>query len=316
MRAQEAYDLLIVPLRTDNATVIKYVAHSARCKIIGDVTDDVLAVALKRMLAPHRLSVAGRVYMHLSALFHLGNPRMAELVGACNAVVVGSNAQAESLSRHNGAVHVITDAILENPYARETVQSHDGPLRLAWIGNVESLDGLVSIQTVLDELARSEDVELRLITGTQTKGRILGKRPRNVRQFIADQRIPCVFRPWHIDTFYREIAEADVGIVPVATQSDFTLNKPPGRSLLFMAAGLPVIATPIRSHREVIVPGETGFLPETTDDWVKTVRALANDVELRQEVGQAASDFALRYYGERAFAERYARVIDTVMGRA
>lgn len=312
-RPQTEYDLLIVPLRSDNRAIVMSAVRSGQCKVVGDVTDDVLAVALKRMLAPHRLSWMGRVYMSLAALFDRGTPRMAELVSACHAVVVGSTAQSESASRYNDSVHVITDAILENPYVSTKEPRHDGPLRLVWVGNVESLDGLVSIQDALDELAQSEDVELRLITGTQTKARILGKGPRNVQQFMDGQRIRCVFRPWQIDTFYRDIAESDVGIVPVSTESAFTLNKPAGRSLLLMAAGLPVVATSIRSHREVIVPGETGFLADTKEDWVEAVRTLAQSPDLRQDMGSAGQDFALRHYGERAFAERYWRVIQTVM---
>jgi glycosyltransferase involved in cell wall biosynthesis len=314
VRRDVAYDLLIVPLRSDNETVIKAVADSGTCKVIGDVTDDVLAVALKRMLAPHRLSPVGRIYMNLRALWARGMPRMAGVVAACDAVVVGSTAQAESISRYHDAVHVITDAILENPFAEIPKPRKSDPLKLAWIGNVESLDGLVSIQGALDRIAQAENVELRLITGTQTKARLLGKRPRNVWQFMDGQRIRCAFRPWHIDTFYRDIAEADVGIVPVATASAFTLNKPAGRVLLFMAAGLPVVATPIRSHREVVVPGDTGFLPETAEDWVDAIHALAQSADMRHTLGIRARDFALKMYGERAFAERYWRVIESVMG--
>jgi glycosyltransferase involved in cell wall biosynthesis len=312
LRGDASYDLVIVPLRSDNERVIKAFSDSGTCKVIGDVTDDVLAVALNRMLAPHRLSSVGRIYMHVSALWARGVPRMAELITACDAVVVGSTAQAESVSRYHEAVHVITDAILENPFADVPKPHKSEPLKLAWIGNVESLDGLVSIQGVLDRIAQAENVELRLITGTQTKARFLGKRPRNVRQFMDGQRIRCEFRPWHIDTFYRDIAEADVGIVPVATASAFTLNKPAGRVLLFMAAGLPVVATPIRSHQEVVVPGDTGFLPETAEDWVNAIYVLAESVDTRHTLGTSARDFALRMYGERAFAERYWRVIESV----
>lgn len=313
-RRHVTYDLLIVPLRSDHEKLIKSVANSGRCKIIGDVTDDVLAVALKRMLAPHRLSMPGRVYLTVRALFARRVPPMAELVTACDAVVVGSEAQAEGVSRYHDSVHVITDAILENPYASEGKPRNHGPLRLAWIGNVESLDGLVSIQKVLDRLPEIGNIELRLITGTQTKARILGKRPRNVWQFMDGQPMSCVFRPWHIDTFAREIAEADVGIVPVATGSAFTLNKPAGRVLLFMAAGLPVIATPIRSHREVIAPGDTGFLPHTTETWLDAVHELAQSADLRETMGTRARDFALKFYGEGCFASRYWRLIETVMG--
>jgi glycosyltransferase involved in cell wall biosynthesis len=313
-RRHVPYDLVIAPLRSDREELIKSIAGSGRCRIIGDVTDDVLAVALKRMLAPHRLSMPGRVYMNVRAFFAPRVPRMAELSAACDAVVVGSAAQAESMSRYHRATHVITDAILENPFGAVAKPRDQGPLKLAWIGNVESLDGLVSIQEVLDAIPGMGDLELHLVTGTQTKARILGKRPRNVWQFMEGQRVRCVFTRWDIDTHAREVARADIGIVPVATGSAFTLNKPAGRALLLMAAGLPVIATPIRAHREVIVPGETGFLPETPDDWRAALRALVASAHLRQTMGRSARDFALTSYGEESFAERYWRVIESVMG--
>jgi glycosyltransferase involved in cell wall biosynthesis len=59
-----------------------------------------------------------------------------------------------------------------------------------------------------------------------------------------------------------------------------------------MACGLPVVATDIPGHREVVVEGVTGLLarPEDPEDLAEKIRAFLNDPEMRRRLGEAGRD--------------------------
>ena len=64
-----------------------------------------------------------------------------------------------------------------------------------------------------------------------------------------------------------------------------------------MAAGLPVIATPIRRSTELVTP-ETGILvpPEDADIFAAAITQLAEDCERRKQMGKASRLMAEQLY--------------------
>ena len=56
------------------------------------------------------------------------------------------------------------------------------------------------------------------------------------------------------------MCRGDVGIAPTPTDR-WTLGKCGFKIVQYMAAGLPVIASPVGANAELVVPGGTGLLP-------------------------------------------------------
>jgi glycosyltransferase involved in cell wall biosynthesis len=54
-----------------------------------------------------------------------------------------------------------------------------------------------------------------------------------------------------------------------------------------MACGLPVVASPVGVNREIVAQGVNGFLANSNDEWVQTLRSLMDDAGLRRQMGQA-----------------------------
>ncbi|MFT5369858.1 MAG: glycosyltransferase involved in cell wall biosynthesis, partial [Candidatus Latescibacterota bacterium] len=76
--------------------------------------------------------------------------------------------------------------------------------------------------------------------------------------------------------------------------------------LQYMALGLPVVASPVEINREIVDDGENGFWADTSDDWVRCLSRLIEDVDLRQRMGQAGRkkmerDFSLQQSSQRLF---------------
>src|SRR5712691_7902434 len=67
---------------------------------------------------------------------------------------------------------------------------------------------------------------------------------------------------WSAQTASREILAADLAVIP-CLDAPASRAKSNNRLTLFMAAGLPVIASPIPAYGAIVEPGENGFLAET-----------------------------------------------------
>jgi glycosyltransferase involved in cell wall biosynthesis len=75
---------------------------------------------------------------------------------------------------------------------------------------------------------------------------------------------------------------------------------------------LPVVASPIGSNLEIVSDGRTGFLAETPDEWYDRMRRLAEDPDLRREMGVSArrlieERFSMR--GQLDFVERELKAV-------
>ena len=54
-----------------------------------------------------------------------------------------------------------------------------------------------------------------------------------------------------------------------------------------MAAGLPVVTSPVGVNADYVEDGRTGFWADTDEEWVEAVRRLAGDGALRGQMGRA-----------------------------
>jgi glycosyltransferase involved in cell wall biosynthesis len=78
-----------------------------------------------------------------------------------------------------------------------------------------------------------------------------------------------------------------------------------------MAAGLPVITTPVGSAAEIVRDGETGFVIAGDDPAILSERiaTVLNDAELRARMGAAGRARVEHVYEEKKNAARFERVL-------
>lgn len=60
------------------------------------------------------------------------------------------------------------------------------------------------------------------------------------------------------------------------------------KPLVYMALGLPVIASGIPSFTDLIRDGQDGFIAYNDEEWIYKLACLVDDVELRAKIGTAA----------------------------
>ncbi|MFA0767590.1 MAG: hypothetical protein OXFUSZZB_000918 [Candidatus Fervidibacter sp.] len=114
--------------------------------------------------------------------------------------------------------------------------------------------------------------------------------------------------------------QADVR--PVLWAADVLAHVPthfpegtPNTILEGMAAGLPVIATPVGGIGEIVRHGETGWLvpPNDASALAEALRHLRADPSLRRQLGEAAQTFVREHHSVSALIERILQVYAVVL---
>ncbi len=101
--------------------------------------------------------------------------------------------------------------------------------------------------------------------------------------------------PWSIETQYETLTSFDIGIMPL-TEDGWSRAKCAYKALLYMAAGLPSVISPVGTNNYVLEEGVTGYFAGSTHEWTEKLSALIDDATLRSRMGTAAREFVLARY--------------------
>ena len=110
---------------------------------------------------------------------------------------------------------------------------------------------------------------------------------------VADRLLQTGFVPDDVVAIY--LACADVMVLPMADRPA-DRGRLPNKLLDYMAAGRPVVASPVGEVNKILSQHQIGFLAER-DNFAEAIHMLLTDIELRDKMGRQA-----RYVAETAFA--------------
>lgn len=220
--------------------------------------------------------------------------RFARIVQLADTVIAGNDFLADCALRAGARpdrVRVIPTCVDTEQY-RPRVSLPAGaasPLDLVWIGSSSTLQGLEQQRPLWERLGREvPGIRLRVICD----------------RFPAFESIPVVQVPWNEATEAEELAAGDVGVSWIPDDL-WSRGKCGLKTLQYQAAGLPVIANPVGVHPEMVVPGVNGLLASTDDEWVESIKLLANDPALRRRMGAGARTSVESGYSVAAWAETF-----------
>ncbi|MGQ0552514.1 MAG: glycosyltransferase family 4 protein [Planctomycetota bacterium] len=228
----------------------------------------------------------------------------AKLAAACaraSLVIVGNEELARFARRTARQVVVIPTTVDPEPYARarrEHLQARASAtastLRVGWIGLRFNFSSLETLREPLERLAaQGIDCELRVISS-------------GLPESAAHWRgVRVLHRPWSQAGEAAEIAACDVGVMPLP-DTPWSRGKCGLKLLQFMAAGIPVVASPVGVNTELIRPGENGLLAGDTAAWEAALASLHQDRERAARLGEAGRQTVLHGYSLTGGAQRLA----------
>lgn len=173
------------------------------------------------------------------------------------------------------------------------VPAHKPPPRFCagWMGGPSTAGALGAIAPALASLKPGELV-------------VAGAAPGQVHWGAAR------LEPWRFDTEVQLLQQFSVGLMPLPRDT-WTRGKCALKALLYMAAGIPCIATPHGAIVDIIRHGENGWFAETAEEWRSALETL-RDPALRKRLGEAARATVEERYALRTAAPRLAQYLETV----
>jgi glycosyltransferase involved in cell wall biosynthesis len=113
---------------------------------------------------------------------------------------------------------------------------------------------------------------------------------------------------WSEESEARLIADFDVGIMPLA-DAPFERGKCGFKIVQYMAAGLPVVASPVGVNRSMVTSGYNGFLASSEKEWCEALSSLKTSPALRNSMGVASRQRFEERYSFAAQAPRLASLL-------
>ncbi len=115
------------------------------------------------------------------------------------------------------------------------------------------------------------------------------------------------------DTEIEDLCAFDIGIYPLP-ENDFVTGKSGMKAIVYMAMGLPIVASPVGTTPLIIEQGRNGLLARNDDEWIDALVRLIDDATLRKSLGDAAREVAESNFSVRAVSGKYLDILDGVAG--
>jgi glycosyltransferase involved in cell wall biosynthesis len=226
--------------------------------------------------------------------------RFQRVMTRAHLVLAGCPTLAEHAQRE-GARHVavLPTGLDSRRFPIKTHHESKGRLRLVWIGSHSTLKQLAALSPVLEALGK---------VIPKTELRVIADAPLEVKGLKVENL------PWSYETEGPLLAECDIGIAPLP-DTPFTRGKCGFKVLEYMAAGLPVVASPVGVHTDYVQPNINGFWATTPDEWIKTIERLAGDAALRKRLGRMGRERACAKFDFAALGPKFCQLVHEALER-
>lgn len=274
------YDVVVV-LREAVPVATTFIERRAatRCRLVWDV-DDALWVSYPRMFLtrlPDRLRRSEAKYARLAGLAH--------------EVWAGGSEIANWCRRHNDAVWLLPTV----PATPTTVPGLEGRVGIVWVGSQSTAPFLEQVLAHLDPLP---DGVCITVVGAEGPS-------------LHDARVRWL--QWSEEAEVDALRAARVGLYPLDTAHPLASPRAGFKAALYMAHGVPSVATPIPAVTEMLRHDVEGFHASTPSEWASSVRRLLIDDTTWTRLSTAGRRRAEAAYATAAWAPRVAERVAALL---
>lgn len=174
-------------------------------------------------------------------------------------------------------------------------ENDNAVLTVGWIGTPPTEKYLEIVKRPVSKLL--EKVSGRLL--------LVGVSERAREHF---EGVSLTIKPWEEARETEYISQMDIGIMPLKDEP-WERGKCGFKLLQYMAAGKPVVASPVGVNSDIVEGSGCGYLARTEEDWFNGLYRLARDAELRKILGAQGRKAVEQRYSLESQAERLAEII-------
>jgi glycosyltransferase involved in cell wall biosynthesis len=156
---------------------------------------------------------------------------------------------------------------------------------IGWMGTTGNLSHFVVVAEALRRLAQHHCFKLRIVAPSLAP-----------LQAIDLSGVSIEHVPWASATEVQTLLSFDIGIMPLAEQTEWDRYKCGAKLLQYFAVGLPGVATPVGVNADLLGEQLTGFAPLNSDQWYRALASLLTQPMLRAEQGRNARQLVEERY--------------------
>lgn len=212
------------------------------------------------------------------------------IIALADKVIAGNDYLADHARQFNPQVEVIPTTINVERYRPQHTARPDGAVVIGWTGSHTSLAHLRQFLPVLYRVQQqlAGRVVFRVISDRPVEAP--GLAVENVR--------------WSSATEVEDLAALDIGIMPLP-DDPWSRGKCGFKGLQYMGMGKAVVLSDVGVNSVIVQHGVNGLLARTEEDWVRHLRQLVEDADLRSRMGQAARQTVVDHWSVQAWRQRY-----------
>ncbi len=203
-----------------------------------------------------------------------GRFAMKQIARNAQVVLAGNSYIADWFSPYAGDVRIVPTAV-DTDLIRPRKASKNGTgsesYTIGWIGTSSNYASLYRIEKSLEQFLRHHQAQFLIVCDQP---------PKFIR--LPPEKLRYV--KWSPEEEVKALHQMDIGLMPLLPD-EWSLGKCSFKMLQYMAAGLPVVVSPVGMNVEVLSMGDIGFPAVTHDDWYEALSCLYNDSGLAYRYG-------------------------------
>lgn len=217
--------------------------------------------------------------------------RVVDSTRLASAVIAGNEYLADWARQRNANVTTIPTVVDTERFVPRPSRRPGGPVVIGWTGSSTTAPYLRLLDMPLEIVASRHDIVFRVIGGN-----------------YAHPRVRVEEMAYQLEREPADVATFDIGVLP-QPDDEWTRGKGAFKALVYMATGLPVVASCVGVNPEVVLDGETGYCVRSDEEWVEALERLILDPDLRQRLGARGREHVVRSYSKSSQAPRLAQVL-------
>ncbi len=212
-------------------------------------------------------------------------------------VITGNVYLASYAQRHQPNVTVVPTSIDTTQYQARVYPPVESAVPvIGWIGSPTTVKYLESLAPAFTRLAQQYRFRLKII-GAGHAVRMAG--------------VEIEQHAWKLDGEIDAFRSCDIGVAPLWDDA-WSRGKCGFKALQFMACAVPVVASTVGVHSEIIQSGVNGILASSLEEWFGALKLLLEDIALRRRLGQAGRETVKQRYSVAVNAPIFLAAVKTL----
>jgi glycosyltransferase involved in cell wall biosynthesis len=184
---------------------------------------------------------------------------------------------------------VVIPTVVDTAHSHNLMQQHDTdkPV-IGWTGTFSTLKYLEIVLPALQLLQQKKDFSFVVIANKDPE------LPLKNYRFIK----------WSRESEATDLLSMHIGLMPLL-DSEIEKGKCGFKAIQYLSMGIPAVVSPVGVNTEIVTPGKTGFIANTTEEWENALRMLLEDAALRTNMGREGRRFIEMNYSVQVTREAF-----------